>query len=62
VENSRQVLRERLKRSSAHMDSLLTKLDKKQIQVKNKTQAEAMASALQLSSHLKTPCAVERSL
>jgi CHAD domain-containing protein len=55
VENSRQVLRERMKRSSAHIDSLLTKRDKKQIQAKNKAQAETMASALQLSSHLKTP-------
>jgi CHAD domain-containing protein len=51
VENSR----EGLKRSLAHMDSLLNKRDKKQIKANNKAQAEAAASALQLSSHLKTP-------
>jgi len=55
VESCRPALRQRLKRCLQQIGLVLGKQDDEVIQAKSKLEADAMASALQLSSDLKVP-------
>jgi CHAD domain-containing protein len=56
----RQVLRQRLKRSLGHLDRLLEDTNKNPASATNRAPTDAMASALQLVSQLKTPARLSK--